>query len=225
MCREDIENIIKGSSDIISEIDDKETNARLQHRVNNVYDLKKGTSRAHSVPPSKRQFNSTDNVQANSRFHHRCSSADGQCVKTFGLSPCNCSVAHGDCNMQKQRSYANSEPATPKMNTSTSFSYFPPSPNLSARTKSTGNSAESSPSCSPTEVTYHDCKMYNHSTAQNGNSISTDDTSSIAESRGESDITSEDFDDMDMRKQWLEWEAYSKNFNYDADFLDQETLV
>jgi hypothetical protein len=127
--------------------------------------------------------------------------------------------------MRKQRSYASSEPATPQMNSSLSFSFFPPSPNFSARTTSTGNSLNSSLSYSPTEVTYHDCRLHSNSATQNGSSLSTDDTSSIAESRGESDVTSEDFDDIDMRKQWLEWEALSKNFNYNADFLDQETLV
>ena len=221
--REDIENIIKGSSDIISEIDDQETNARLQHRVKNSYDLKKNTSRAHSVPTSSRHFNSTDNVQKDA--HPRCASVDAQFVKTYGLSPCNCSMAEGESTMRKQRSYASSEPATPQMNTSLSFSYLPPSPNLSARTTSTGNSPNSSFSYSSTEVTYHDCKLHNYTAQQNGSSVSTDDTSSIAESRDESDVTNEDFDDMDMRKQWLEWEAISKKINYNADFLDQETLV
>ena len=214
-CREDIENIIKGSSDIINEIDDQETNARLQHRLKN----------ANSVPPSKRQFNSSDNVQTDVRLHARCASVDAEFVKTFGLSPCNCSVANKDRNMRKQRSYATSEPATPKMNSSLSFSFFQPSPNVNRRTTSTGTSTDSSPSYSPTEVTYHDCRLHNYPVTQNGSSLSTDDTSSIAESRDESDITSEDFEDIDMRRQWSEWEALSRNFNYDDDFLDQETLV
>ena len=224
--REDMENIIKGSSDIISEIDDQETNARLQQRLKNTYDSKKGSPRANSVPPSKRQFNSTGNVQTDVRTHARCASVDAEFVKTFGLSPCKCSVANKDRNMRKQRSYATSEPATPKMNSSMSFSYFPASSNSSARTTSTGNSPNSSPSYSPTEVTYQDCRLHNYPVTQNGSSVSTDDASSIAESRDESDITSEDFDDIDMRRQWLEWEALSRNFNYDDDdFLDQETLV
>lgn len=223
-CREDIENIIKGSSDIISQIDDNETNARLQQRVTNTYDLKKGTPRAHSVPVGNRNFNSSDNVQGDARMHSRCASVDAKFVKTYGLSPCSCAVGREDRNMSKQRSYTKSQPETPKMNTSMSFSYFPPSPNHSARTTSTGNSPNSSISYSPTDVTYRDCTLQ-YSATQNGNSLSTDDTSSIGESRGESDITSEDFDDVDMRKQWLEWEALSKNFNCDADFLDQETFV
>ncbi len=177
------------------------------------------------MPASSRLFNSTDNVQTDANMHPRCASVDAQFVKTYGLSPCNCSVVQGDRNMRKQRSYASSEPATPQMNSSLSFSFFPPSPNFSARTTSTGNSLNSSLSYSPTEVTYHDCRLHSNSATQNGSSLSTDDTSSIAESRGESDVTSEDFDDIDMRKQWLEWEALSKNFNYNADFLDQETLV
>lgn len=187
--------------------------------------MRKGTSRARSVPVGNKRYNSSDTVQSEgARFHPRCASVDAQFVKTFGLSPCSCSASNEERKMRKQRSYANSEPTSQKMNTSASFSYFPTSPNLSAQTTSNGNSPNSSLSYSPTEVTYYDCRLHS-SSSQNGNSVFTDDSSSIAESRGESDITSEDFDDNDMRKQWLEWEALSKNFSYDADFLDQETLV
>lgn len=211
-----IENIIKGSHDIINEIDDKETNARLQKCVSNPFEMTRGSPRAHSVPAGKRKSNSSSNVQ------HRCNSIDVQFVKSYRMSSCSCSITQADHNIRQQRSYALRDPATPNMKTSPSFSYFPFPPDHNVRIKSSGDSQSSSLSFSPAEVTSHYCRARNCSGAQNGSSQSTDDISSIAEG---SDVTSEDFDDVDMLKQWQEWEALTRDFEYNNECLNQETFV
>lgn len=191
----------------------------MQHRINNTQDFNKSTSRAHSVPATARIFNSSDNVQSDERIQARCASVDAKFVKT--LKPCNGSSLTEGRSLKKQRSYAMSEHATPRMSSSTSFSYFPSSKNT--RKTSNGTSSSSSLSHSPTEMTCNDNKLHRE---RNGSSLSADDISSIAESSGELDMLCEDFDDVDMKRQWLEWEeTLSGNHVNNADFLLHETFV
>ena len=155
------------------------------------------------------------------RLNNRCASVDAQFVKRYGLTPKNGVPRNGKRMIRKQISCGPQYREPPAMKNSISFSYFTPpsSPDSLALTSSEGNSPNSTLSYSSIDNTYH---QYGYQQTRNGQH---DDDSSISESTVDSYVTSEDFDNLDMRLQWLEWEALSKNVGSDDDFLDQETLV
>ena len=124
--------------------------------------------------------------------------------------------------------YTHSEPPTPKMKTSVSFTYFSPPPSSGSVSSSTSNSPNNSLRYSPLNDRERGSLREEFCDDKAGISDSNslrEDTSSASESKADSDITNEDFDDLVMRKQWLEWEAISRKFSTDEDFLEQETLV
>lgn len=172
------------------------------------------------------------NCDNDGRCGNRCAAVDAEFVKNYGLNPGNCISASEERHMRKQRSciplYTHSEPATPMMKYSSSFSYItpPPSPDSIPFKSFNSNSPNSSLSHSSTNSGYKKNFLNNNAETQNGDTHSQqEDASSASESRADSDIASEDFNDLDLSKQWLEWEAISKQITDEESFLDQETFV